>query len=99
MNIEVLYFSGCPNHEPTVDLVRDVVATLNLSLEVREVEVVGPEQADALRFIGSPSVRVDGIDIEPSARDCTEYSLSCRLYGRAGVPPRALLIAALEALK
>ena len=72
MTVEVLYFEGCPNFEPTLQLVREVVDTLGLSLEVREVEVPGPEQASALRFIGPPSVRVDGRDIEPGADDRAE---------------------------
>lgn len=96
MAIEVLYFEGCPNHEPTVQLVREVVETLGLSLEVREVEISGAEDVEALRFIGSPSVRVDGRDIEPGADDRTEFSFGCRIYGASGVPPRDLLIAALR---
>ena len=97
MTIEVLYFEGCPNHEPTVQLAREVVETLGLSLAISQVEVAGPEEAEALRFLGSPSVRVDGRDIEPGAGERTEFALSCRLYGDSGVPPRELLVAALEA--
>lgn len=97
MTIEVLHFAGCPNHAPTVKLVREVVRTLGLSHEVCEVEVAGPEEAEALRFPGSPTVRVDGRDIEPGAGDQTAFALSCRMYGTSGVPPRDLLVAAFEA--
>ena len=45
----------------------------------------------------SPSVRVDGKDIEPGAESRTEYALSCRLYGDRGLPSKELLVAALEA--
>ncbi len=96
MTIEVLYFEGCPNHQPTVQLVQEVVETLGLSLEVREVEVADSEEAETLRFLGSPSVRVNGRDIEPGADDRTGFALSCRVYGAAGVPPRDLLVAALR---
>ena len=96
MTIEVLYFEGCPNHQPTVQLVQEVVDTLGLSLEVSEVEVAGHEEAETLRFLGSPSVRVNGRDIEPGADDRTGFALSCRVYGAAGVPPRDLLVAALR---
>lgn len=96
MTLEVLHFDGCPNFEPTLKLVRDVVATLDLPLKILEVEVTGVEEAVALRFIGSPSVRVDGLDIEPGARGRSDYSLSCRLYGSGGVPPRELVLAALQ---
>lgn len=94
--IEILYFDGCPNHEPTVDLAREVLGEFGLSAEIRQVLVETPEDAEALRFVGSPSVRVDGLDIEPAAREQTEFALSCRMYGDEGVPPRELLIEALR---
>lgn len=93
--IEVLYFSGCPNHEPTVALAREVVRELGLEAELREVPVETAEEAEALRFVGSPTVRVNGRDIEPEARKVQEFALSCRMYGSAGVPPKELLVAAL----
>lgn len=94
--IEVLYFSGCPNHEPTVDLAREVTRELGLDAEIREVTVETAEAAEALRFVGSPSVRVNGRDIEPAVREQTEFALSCRMYGDAGVPPKELLVEALR---
>jgi hypothetical protein len=97
MMIEVLYFEGCPNFEATLSLANEVLSELGLSATVREVEVRTPEDAEQLRFIGSPSVRVDGKDIEPSAESRTEYAMSCRLYGDRGLPPKELLVAALEA--
>ncbi len=95
--IEVLYFEGCPNLEPTLTLAGEVLSQLGLSADVREIEVRTPEDAERLRFLGSPSVRVDGQDIEPGAESRNEYALSCRIYGDSGLPPKALLVAALEA--
>jgi len=94
--IEVLYFAGCPNHAPTVDLAREVMGELGLDAAIREVPVETVEAAEALRFVGSPSVRVNGRDIEPAAREQTEFALSCRLYGDAGVPTKELLVEALR---
>ena len=80
MKIQVLYFEGCPNHQSTVALVREVVTGLGLSAEVEEIAVNTQTEAGRLRFLGSPTVQVNGIDIEPSARDRTHYALSCRMY-------------------
>jgi hypothetical protein len=94
MTIEILYFEGCPNADPAFARVREVVRTLGLEAEIREIVV--EDEADALRqrFLGSPSVRVDGVDIEPAARGRTDYTMN-RLY-EAGVEiPRGLLEAAL----
>ena len=95
--IEVLYFEGCPHVEPTLSLASEVLSELGLAAEVREVEVRTPDDAERLRFLGSPTVRVDGKDIEPGAEDRTEFTLSCRLYGDRGFPAKELLVAALEA--
>ena len=96
MNIQVLYFEGCPNHEPTVSLVREVVADLDISAHVEEIEVNTQADAERLRFLGSPTVQVNGIDIEPSAREQTHYALSCRMYNGSGIPSRELLVNACE---
>ncbi len=95
--IEVLYFEGCPNFEPTLSLADEVLSQLGLTAEVRKIEVLSPGDAERVRFLGSPSVRVDGKDIEPGAGSRTEYALSCRIYGDSGLPPKELLVAALEA--
>lgn len=94
--IEILYFDGCPNHAPTLDLAREVLGELGLAAEILEVLVETPDEAERERFLGSPSVRVNGRDIEPEAEKRTEFALSCRMYESGGVPPKALLVEALR---
>ena len=65
--VEILYFDGCPNHEPARDLVEQVAAELGLQAQIELVEVPDADTATRLRFLGSPSVRVDGRDVEPGA--------------------------------
>lgn len=78
--VEILSFAGCPNHAPTADLVREVVHDVAPQVEVREVEIADDEQAQRLHFLGSPSVRVNGRDVEPGAEDRTSFQIACRLY-------------------
>ena len=94
--IEILYFPGCPNHEPTVSLAREVLGDLGLEAEIREVAVENSEDAEAQRFVGSPTVRVNGKDIQPEAENRTEFALSCRIYATGGVPPKELFMEALR---
>ncbi len=94
--IEVLYFEGCPNLGPTVALARDTAAELGIAAEIREVEVRDEADANRHRFLGSPTVRVNGIDIEPEAGARTDYAFGCRLWGASGVPPRELMRSALR---
>ena len=95
--IEVLYFEGCPNLGPTVVLARDTAAELGIAAEIREIEVRDEADAKRLRFLGSPTVRVNGIDIDPEAVARTDYAFSCRLWGESGVPPQELMRSALRA--
>jgi hypothetical protein len=91
MRVEIFYFSGCPNHAPAVDCVRDVLAQEDTAAEMVEVEVKDVATAQRVGFLGSPTIRVDGQDVEPAARAERAFGLSCRTYihggRRAGVPP------------
>jgi copper chaperone CopZ len=96
--VSILYFEGCPNHRPTVDLVGALIRDLGLDAVVEEVELTSPDEVERLRFLGSPTVQVDGLDIEPAARSRKDYAMSCRLYQTSdGLPSRDMLLAALGA--
>jgi arsenate reductase len=98
MQIEVLVFEGCPHAGEAMALVREVVGRLAPGAFVNRVEVDTVEKAAALGFLGSPSVRVNGEDIE--RRSTSQGSLCCRTYLGEGVPPEWMLEAAIiRALK
>lgn len=96
MTIEVLYLGGCPNYPPTLALIREVVAECGVHARVIPVEVKDSADAERRRFLGSPTVRVNGVDIEPAARGRSDYGWGCQRYGTAGVPPREMIAAATE---
>ncbi len=78
--IEVLYVLDCPHYPATLALVERVRAELAIDAELRTTLVVDQAAADQARFAGSPTVRVDGQDVEPGSEPATEYVLGCRLY-------------------
>jgi len=90
--VEVLVFEGCPHADETVALVGRVAPHLAPQAEVRRIEVDTRERASEIGFLGSPSVRVNGRDIEGRTG---EGSLSCRTYDGAGVPPEWMVEAAI----
>jgi hypothetical protein len=96
MRIELLYVRDCPNHRPALEMARQVINDLGLATEVEQIEVLDQPQAERLRFLGSPTLLVDGVDIDPDAASRTDYGLSCRIYGASGVPPRGLIASALR---
>ena len=103
MRIELLYFDGCPSHEALLPRLREIVAELapGADIELRRIETL--DHAENQRFLGSPTVRVDGADIEPAAADRTDFGLKCRLYrsedGASGLPPEQWLRHAIESAR
>jgi hypothetical protein len=95
MKIEVLYFEECPNHLPTMQRINAVLREEGCNADVREILVPDASTAARVKFLGSPTVRVNGIDIEPAAKDRRDFGLMCRRY-TGGVPSDELIRAAVR---
>jgi hypothetical protein len=78
--IEVLTYPGCPHRSAAIALAERVRDQLGSAAEVRVIDIADQPAAEQARFLGSPTIRVDGHDIEPSAEHQDEYVLACRLY-------------------
>jgi len=101
VKIQVLTFAGCPNAQLARELVERVLADSRVDAEITYVSVPDAETAQQLRFLGSPTIRLDGRDIEPGADERTDFALACRVYrtaqGPAGIPDERWLRDALAA--
>ena len=100
LKVEVLYFKGCPNHQPAVARVRQALSVEGIGIPVEEVEVTDAAMAQELGFLGSPSIRVDGLDVEPEARGLRTFGFGCRTYSdakgsRSGLPSISIIRRAL----
>ena len=99
MRVEVLYFDGCPTYPEAENTLREALAEEGLEARVEMVAVNTDEEAQRLRFPGSPTIRVDGRDPFP-VPDRAEYALGCRMYatpeGLKGSPTAAMLKEALS---
>ena len=78
MRIEFLYWDECPSHERALDRLREVLAEEGVPAPVEILRIETDDQARALRFPGSPTIRIDGADIAPP-RDLPD-GLTCRVY-------------------
>ncbi len=101
MKVELLFIDGCPNHEALLPHLRELLKASGA--EDTAVELVRVEDADAAarqRFLGSPTVRIDGEDVDPGADERSDFGLNCRLFdtpdGLHGMPPDAWVLRALE---
>ena len=78
--VEFLWWEGCPSHERALADLRDVMAELGLDPQAVAVREIDSEQAAAGEgFAGSPTIRIDGRDMQPLADDDV-VGLSCRVY-------------------
>jgi hypothetical protein len=99
VRIELLFWDGCPSHPEAEALLRDVLAGRGVDAEVEMREVATQAEAEAERFPGSPTIRIDGRDVDPDGAGARP-SLTCRIYrlpdGRVSpVPSREQLEEAL----
>jgi copper chaperone CopZ len=104
MKIEILYFDGCPNHGLTVERVNEALRQEGLTADIVEINVGHDAAARSVGFLGSPSVRINGLDVEPSVRPSKDFGMMCRTYieegKRAGLPsPELIRTAVREARK
>jgi glutaredoxin len=99
MEVRFLYFEGCPHKEPALALLKQVLRERGCAVEIEMVEIKNEDDARRYHFLGSPSVQVNGIDIEESRRNDAPV-FGCRVYktkdGYRGVFPRELIEAALD---
>lgn len=96
MQARIVYFDGCPNAASAAALVQEVASSLGRRVEIERVCVETPEDAVRERMLGSPTILIDGVDVEPAARRRTDFAMSCRVYrGRDGLPARGMVEAAL----
>jgi hypothetical protein len=100
MKIELLYFDGCPSHEAFLPRLLQLLPRFgaDVALQLRRIEDDAAARSE--RFLGSPTLRVDGVDVEPGAGDRTDYGLKCRLYrteaGLGGAPLDEWVLGALQ---
>lgn len=97
--VEVLYYPDCPSHEAALERLTEALAEAGWPPEVAVSRVETQAQAEALGFIGSPTIRVDGRDIDPVPDDALPM-LTCRAYtledGRISpLPSKAMILRAL----
>jgi hypothetical protein len=99
MKVEVLYFDGCPSHDALLPHLRELLERAGVGAEVALHRVDSVEEAERERFLGSPTLRIDGEDVEPGAEHRTDFGMKCRLFptpeGLRGMPVDEWVLAAL----
>ena len=100
MKIELLYFDGCPNWQAVLEEIKGLLTAKGLDDQVDLIQVASNQEAESLEFPGSPTIRIDGEDVELDI-STSSFQLACRIYevdGKLqGMPPKEWIDAALDA--
>ena len=100
MIVQFLWFTECANHAAARELLLDVLKEKGIAYELDDIEATDPRIAAEHRFPGSPTIRIDGRDIEPEYQDSGDHTPRCRLYytseGLSGIPERRWIVEAIE---
>ena len=79
MKVTFLYYEECPSHDVALERLRSVLSEEDVEAEIEIIKVETEAQAQRLHFIGSPTIRIDGRDIDPPSSEAY-YALTCRAY-------------------
>jgi hypothetical protein len=79
-SVELLYVDGCPHYEALLARLDDLLRRAGVHAHVQLRNVPDDSAAVHERFLGSPTVRVEGHDVEPGADERTDFGMACRLY-------------------
>lgn len=91
VSIIVFHTDGCPSTPKTVERIRECTSELGIPTDIHEILVRTQEEADAWRFLGSPTVQVNGIDIDPGARTSNDFGFMLRTYGASAMPSKEMI--------
>ncbi len=101
VKISVYYTPECPK-DPVVEEIKKAVEEAGLKdYELEEVLLASDEEAAQHKVLGVPTVRINGVDVDPSFEDKGVYTSTCsRIYKWAGkyhdYPPKEMIVEALR---
>jgi hypothetical protein len=90
ISIDFLYWPECPSHPEAWTLLERVLAETGVQAQVNKQIIETEEEAKAAQFAGSPTIRVNGRDVDPDFSTDAPARLTCRLYFREDGRPSAI---------
>jgi hypothetical protein len=84
MKVELYYFDECPSWQQARESLQEALQLEKISAEIETIRVTNADDVQLKRFIGSPTIRIDGIDIEGPAAELRGYAYGCRVYTDGG---------------
>ncbi|MHC4322287.1 MAG: DF family (seleno)protein [Planctomycetota bacterium] len=103
VNISIFFIEGCPGISSITDDIKDIIAEEAVDADISLFVIETPEDARRLQFTGSPTVRVNGRDIEPNTKTIKDYGLRSRHYyingKKSDYPTKSMIRDAIKKVK
>ncbi len=103
VNIVVLFIEGCPGLSAITDNIKEIIAEEAVDADITLILIETPEDARRLQFTGSPTVRINGRDIEPNRQIIKDYGLRSRHYNingkKSDYPAKSMIRDAIKKVK
>ncbi|MBN1283922.1 MAG: DUF2703 domain-containing protein [Anaerolineae bacterium] len=90
ITIDFLYWPECPSHPDAWERLQKVLAETGVEAQVNTCVIETEAEAEAADFLGSPTIRVNGRDVDPQTPAGAPARLTCRLYFREDGRPSAI---------
>ena len=101
LSIDVLYYEDCPHYSEAIKTLKEVLAEERVEAQVNMVKVAkGGGEAEAFGFVGSPTILIDGHDVQRGTDRTSPFQGHCRMYRYKGnvfeIPPKEMIREALK---
>ncbi|MGB8311755.1 MAG: DUF2703 domain-containing protein [Halobacteriota archaeon] len=78
--IDFLYTDDCPHCSEALIILKEVLSEEHVEADLNVIRVASEEEAEQLKFLGSPTIRMNGEDVELGVEQRADYHGHCRLY-------------------
>ena len=98
--VEILYTDECPFWKEALKYIEKIASALKSDITLKKVKISSEKDAKNLRFLGSPTIRINGVDVDPDATNDNEGFVGCRIYRYKGrifqYPPKEMIESAFK---
>lgn len=75
LKIKVLSIEGCANTPLAISCIEELAKELGIPIHIAKLQIKTQEEAIRNRFFGSPTIQINGVDIDPEKRESTAYGI------------------------
>ncbi len=100
LNIRLMHVPGCHSWKDALDVLEEAMVEAGIKSTISINIIETDEEAAQFKFVGSPSIHINGEDVDALSKKITQYrASSCRPYFYEGrsydYPPKEMIVSAL----